>query len=296
VCARRLLWPRAFPPLPRGPRRLHACHGTHGGLRVHGIFFSWWIYRDNGKGPICGFGRKVGRMYVIVQHATDIPKDYVMATAVKSTPTTSTAVKTTSTAVKTTLALKTMVRPASSLQLWHCRLGHLDHRKVSEMHKFATGIPSMSHPATLDSCTGCLEGKMIRQPFKAAERKTSRPLSLIHFDLCGPMQVESIGRSRYFLLGTDDFSRWRVVKFLHKKSDAPKMFEEIRADFERHFSEKNYKIGAIRTDNGGEFTSAEFLSALRSDGIQAQTTIPHTPQEDGVSENGMRVIVGRANV
>jgi hypothetical protein len=241
------------------------------------------IYRNNGKGSICGFGRKVGRMYVIVQHATDIPKDYVMVTSVKSTPTTSTAVKMTSTAVKTTLASNAMVRPASSLQLWHCRLGHLNHRKVSEMHKFATGIPSMSHPATLDRCTGCLEGKMIRHPFKPAERKTSRPLSLIHFDLCGPMQVESIGRSRYFLLGTDDFSRWRVVKFLHKKSDAPKMFEDIRAEFERHFSEKNYKIGAIRTDNGGEFTSAEFLSALRSDGIQAQTTIPHTPQEDGVT-------------
>jgi transposase InsO family protein len=109
----------------------------------------------------------------------------------------------------------------------------------------------------------------------------------MHFDLCGPFHVESIGRSRYFLLGTDDFSRWRVVKFLHKKSDAAKMFEEIQAECERHFSEKNYKIGAIRTDNGGEFTSEEFLSALRRDGIQAQTTVPHTPQEDGVSENGI---------
>jgi hypothetical protein len=153
----------------------------------------------------------------------------------------------------------------------------------------------MRFPASLDRCTSCLEGKMVRHPFKPAERKTTRPLSLMHFDLCGPMQVESIGRSRYFLLGTDDFSRWRVVKFLHKKSDAARAFEEIQAEFERHFSEKNYKIGAIRTDNGGEFTSAEFLAALRSDGIQAQPTVPYTPQEDGVSENGMRVIVGRAN-
>jgi hypothetical protein len=195
----------------------------HGGAR---------IYRDNGKGPICGLGRKVGRMYLVIQRSTDIPKDSGLGEYGMGT-----------TATATLRPAENMVRSISSLQLWDCRLGHLDHRKVAEMHRFATGIPSMRSPASLDRCTGCLEGKMVRHPFKPAERKTTQPLSLMHFDLCGPMQVESIGRSRCFLLGTDDFSRWRVVKFLHKKSDAPRAFEEIQAEFERHFSSVPVNFG-----------------------------------------------------
>ena len=58
-------------------------------------------------------------------------------------------------------------------------------------------------------------------------------------------------------------------------------------------SGKDYVIKAVRTDAGGEFTGEAFQRELRRCGIEFQSTVPYTPQEDGVSENSNRVLVGR---
>ena len=52
---------------------------------------------------------------------------------------------------------------------------------------------------------------------------------------------------------------------------------------------------AIGMDGGGEFTSMAFKKYLDDNGIRAELTVPYTPQEDGISEVGNRIIVGRAN-
>lgn len=40
---------------------------------------------------------------------------------------------------------------------------------------------------------------------------------LFYADLCGPMEVCSIGGSKYFLLFKDDFSGYKFVYFLKNK-------------------------------------------------------------------------------
>ena len=52
---------------------------------------------------------------------------------------------------------------------------------------------------------------------------------------------------------------------------------------------------AIRTDGGREITSMEFKKYLGENGIRAELTVAYTPQEDGISEVGNQIIVGRAN-
>ena len=48
---------------------------------------------------------------------------------------------------------------------------------------------------------------------------TSRVLELLHMDLMGPMQVESLGGKRYVFVCVDDFSRYTWVDFIREKSD-----------------------------------------------------------------------------
>lgn len=43
--------------------------------------------------------------------------------------------------------------------------------------------------------------------------------SLIHSDVCGPMQVFSIGGALYYVLFQDDSSGFRVVRFINQKSE-----------------------------------------------------------------------------
>jgi transposase InsO family protein len=49
-------------------------------------------------------------------------------------------------------------------------------------------------------------------------------------------------------------------------------------------------VHTLRADNGGEYGSNEFQTWLTHKGIQHETSPPHTPQQDGVSERGIRTV------
>ena len=55
----------------------------------------------------------------------------------------------------------------------------------------------------------CQLGKQNRVPYKVTQHMTTiRTLELLHMDLMGPMQVESLGGKRYAFVSVDDFSRY----------------------------------------------------------------------------------------
>ena len=51
------------------------------------------------------------------------------------------------------------------------------------------------------------------------------------------------------------------------------------------------RLKAIRTDNGGEFTSSEFEAHLRTEGVCHELTIPKNPEQNGVAERMNRTLV-----
>lgn len=54
-------------------------------------------------------------------------------------------------------------------------------------------------------------------------------LELVHADVCGPMEEMSLGKARYILLLTDDFSSYRFVYFLKHKSEVNACVKELVA-------------------------------------------------------------------
>ena len=52
-----------------------------------------------------------------------------------------------------------------------------------------------------------------------------------------------------------------------------------------------HKVKKLRTDNGGEYTSTEFESYLKDEGVEHQYSIPKTPEQNGVSERMNRTLV-----
>ena len=54
------------------------------------------------------------------------------------------------------------------------------------------------------------------------------------------------------------------------------------------------KLKALRTDNGGEYTSKEFETYLKQNGIRHEWTVPKTPEQNGVAERMNRTIVETA--
>jgi hypothetical protein len=44
--------------------------------------------------------------------------------------------------------------------LWHQRLGHLNFRRLSELHKHTRGLPALTLPDTIDECAVCMASKL----------------------------------------------------------------------------------------------------------------------------------------
>lgn len=77
-------------------------------------------------------------------------------------------------------------------------------------------------------CKVCVQGKMTRTPFPRKSKQRTEMLEIIHTEICGPMRTESAGKAKYFLIFTDDASRWCEVKFLRDKSEALAAFRDFK--------------------------------------------------------------------
>ena len=60
-----------------------------------------------------------------------------------------------------------------------------------------------------------------------------------------------------------------------------KFFFELKALIE---NSSGIKINILRSDNGGEYVSNEFLHIFSQSGIHVQHSIPYTPLQNGVAE------------
>jgi hypothetical protein len=72
-----------------------------------------------------------------------------------------------------------------------------------------------------------------------------------------------------------------AVCFLKNKSEA---FENFKIYKEMVENEMDSRIKCLRSDNGGEFTSKEFMDYCSSHGIKRQFYVARTPQQNGFVE------------
>lgn len=179
---------------------------------------------------------------------------------------------------------------SNNTYLWHLRMGHLNMSDVKKLPTCSEGVTLI--PDVNDvTCTHCMEGKQARLPFKNTGTRATRPLELIHSDLCGPMENISFGGMKYFITFTDDFTRMVHVYFLKDKLKILEIFKDFKLKVE---NELNYKIKRLRTDNGKEYCNYNFEKYLSNHGIIHQTSTPYTPQQNGLAERMNRTLVERA--
>jgi transposase InsO family protein len=89
-------------------------------------------------------------------------------------------------------------------------------------------------------------------------------LEIVHTDLFGPTRTKGLNGEHYFMLLVDDYTRMTLVFFLRKKSKA---FEHFKIYKQMVESEMDLKIKCLRSDNGREFTSKEFMDLCGEHGI-----------------------------
>ena len=89
------------------------------------------------------------------------------------------------------------------------------------------------------------------------------------------------------MLLVGDYTRMTAVFFLKNKSEA---FENFKIYKEMVENEMDSKIKCLRSNNGREFTSKEFMDYYSNHGIKRQFYVARTPQQNGVVVRKNRTI------
>jgi hypothetical protein len=139
-------------------------------------------------------------------------------------------------------------------------------------------ILDRSDRETPSVCAGCKIGKSTQKPFPRSSKKSDQILKIVHSDLAGPMQTKSLQGSQYIATFIDDHSRHVVIYYLKSKDQFVGALRKFLSWVE---TQTTKKLCTLRSDRGGEYTSAEVKEILDNKGIQHHLTMPGTPQQNG---------------
>ncbi|GJW17418.1 putative ribonuclease H-like domain-containing protein [Tanacetum coccineum] len=177
---------------------------------------------------------------------------------------------------------------------WHRRMAHVNFKNMNKLakHGLVNGLPSKLF-TNEHNCVACNKGKQHKASYKAitAVSTISAPLQLLHMDLFGPTSIRSIDHKYYFLVVTDDFSRFTWVFFLGTKDETYGIFKDFITFIENQLTKK---VKAIRCDNGTEFKNSKLIELCGSKGIRRDYILPEPQQQNGVVERKNRTLIERA--
>ncbi|CAI7756515.1 unnamed protein product [Closterium sp. NIES-54] len=190
--------------------------------------------------------------------------------------------------------------------LWHHRLGHPSLPRLRGMASrvLVSGLPRSLPPlppGPAPTCIPCVEGRQRAAPHSSEFPLTEAPLQTLHMDVWGPARVRGQGHERYFLLVVDDYSRYTTVFPLRSKGDVTEvLIDWIRAArlrLRESFG-SDFPVVRLHSDRGGEFSSARLGAFCRAQGIRQTFTLPASPQQNGIAERriGMVMDVARTSM
>ncbi|CAI6002323.1 unnamed protein product [Closterium sp. NIES-65] len=156
-------------------------------------------------------------------------------------------------------------------------------------------------PGSAPTCVPCIEGRQRAAPHSSEFPPTEAPLQTRHLDVWGPARVHGHGHERYFLLVVDDDSRYTMVFPLCSKGEVTEVLigwiRATRLQLRESFG-SDFLILRLHSDRGGEFSSDLLRAFWRAQGIRQTFTLPASPQQNGIVEHriGMVMDVARTSM
>ena len=109
-------------------------------------------------------------------------------------------------------------------------------------------------------------------------RWPSRPWARLHLDFAGPFQGKTI------LVLIDAHSKW-IEAVCTPSTSSASVINELQTLFAKFGLPET-----IVTDNGTGFTSQEFKSYLKDNGVQHVTSSPYHPSSNGLAERAVQIV------
>ncbi|GJS73014.1 putative ribonuclease H-like domain-containing protein [Tanacetum coccineum] len=177
--------------------------------------------------------------------------------------------------------------------LWYRRLGHVNFKTINKLVKenLVRGLLT-KHFENDQTCVACLKGKQYKASCKSKiQNSITQPLFMLHMDLFGPTFVSSLMNKKYYVVVTNDYSRFTWVFFLASKDETSGILKIFITEIE-NLVDKKVKI--IICDNGTEFKNRVMSEFWEKKGIKKEFSIARTPQQNGVAERRNRTLIEAA--
>jgi len=175
------------------------------------------------------------------------------------------------------------------VMLWHKRLGHASLSLLNKLvsKDLVVDLPSIKYNNG-KLCDACARGKQVRNSFKLKNCVSiTRPLDLLHVDLCGPMRIRSRGGKRNVLVVVDNYSRFTWTLFLAFKYET---FENFLVFLKRTEKRVGHSLVCLRSDHGKKFENSSFTDYYNEHGVDHNFSAPRTPQRNRVVERKNRTL------
>nr|GEY56850.1 putative ribonuclease H-like domain-containing protein [Tanacetum cinerariifolium] len=178
--------------------------------------------------------------------------------------------------------------------LWHRRLGHVNFKTMNKLVKGnrVRGLPSKVFEND-NTCVACKKGKQHRAACKTKSvNSVDQTLYMLYMDLFGPTFVKILNKKSYYLVVTDDYSRFTWVFFLATKDKTCPILKIFITGLENQFS---LKVKVIRSGNGTEFKNHDLTQFCGMKGIKREFSNQSNPSA-GVQEQFDAKKAGEENV
>ncbi|CAI7874277.1 unnamed protein product, partial [Closterium sp. NIES-54] len=147
-------------------------------------------------------------------------------------------------------------------------------------------------PSPAPPCLSCIEGRQRAAPHSSSFPPTTTPLQTLHMDVWGPARVSGQSRERYFLLVVDDYTRYTTVFPLRSKGKVVDVLipwiRTVRLQLRERFGQ-DLPVLCLNSDRGG--TSNLLREFCRGEGILQSFTLPDSPQQNGIAERRIGLVM-----
>ena len=181
---------------------------------------------------------------------------------------------------------------------WHRRLGHIGDTNLEKVSK-NPGINGLDlrglTKKPIHLCGACMKANQKTQPSTQPQQRAKEVAELIHIDVVGPITPKGFKGSLWYVVFTDDYTRWRYVCNMKTKGQAQ---DEVKRFINMVYTQMDRTIKRVRIDNGTEFGGGPFIEWLRGHGIGYESAVPYGHEQNGVAErsNGLLAAKARAMI
>ncbi|CAI7926645.1 unnamed protein product [Closterium sp. NIES-53] len=149
-------------------------------------------------------------------------------------------------------------------------------------------------PSPAPPCLPCVEGRQRAAPHSSSFPSTTAPLQTLHMDVWGLARVSGQGHERYFLLVVDDYTRYTTVFPLRSKGEVSAVLipwiRTVRLQLRERFGQ-DLPVQRLHFDRGGDFSSDLLQDFCRGEGITHSFTLPNSPQQNGIAERRIGLVM-----